>query len=172
MPEWEWTQWTERQITNRDIGLTKLSVLFPRVEGEWRCCCCFTNTWKLRLNMIQMTSKCQYKAASDSFLLRQTHAQSGEHRPVITSRSKHFRFDDTEGDESLTFFCSKPHINAFNRILLVWCQTWQFVPVGWWSSDLLFAGWGVKRGDVKKSRGRLAKQFCGHSLTSKEGFSD
>lgn len=67
--------------------------------------------------MIQITYKCQYKAASDSFLLLQTHAQNGEHRLAKTSRSKHFIFEftsnllwfgDTEGDEEITLFCSNP----------------------------------------------------------------
>lgn len=70
--------------------------------------------------MIQMIYKCQNQAASDSFLLLPTQAQSGERRPTMT----------TEGAESITLFCSKEHINALNRILPAGWQTGAFVPVG------------------------------------------
>lgn len=175
----EWTQWTRRQITNWGICLTKLSVLFPGVENQWRCCC-FTDTRRLRLKMKSMIYECQCKSASDSFLMPVDIAvqKAGDGSWIKAFTLIHFLGwfdfsgrllpDDTEGDESITLRCSAS--NAFYRmeraegltpdLRVRTCERMKF-----WSRI-------CEDGALKRSRGRLAKHFCGHSLTSREGFPD
>ena len=184
MGEREWTQWTESQITNHTIGLTELRFLFPRVEEQLLPFHCYLESpTEHETNDLRMPTYGwfgQLLAASNECTKWWTKIGDG-----VSMKTLHVwihflvRFDDTEGAALISLICSNAHIDAFSSILPVCCQAWQFVPVGGgggkvpiWHEMACVLGWGVERGDVKKSRGRLAKQFCGSSLTSKEGFSD